>query len=61
MTSNKLERFRLKRARVMLSWVFAVLLSASPISILAHGGEDHGDQKPKSTANAKGIVSHSAR
>lgn len=26
-----------------------------------HGGEDHGDQKPKSTANAKGIVSHSAR
>ena len=27
----------------------------------AHGGEDHGEQKPKSTANAKGIVTHSAR
>ena len=32
-----------------------------PAAIRAHGGEDHGDQKPKTTANAKGIVSHSAR
>jgi len=32
-----------------------------PPAIRAHGGEDHGDQKPKTTANAKGIVSHSAR
>jgi cobalamin biosynthesis Mg chelatase CobN len=40
---------------------FGVLLSASPSYVLGHGGEDHGDQKPKSTANAKGIVSHSAR
>jgi hypothetical protein len=30
-------------------------------SVLAHGGEDHGEAKPKSTANAKGVVSHSAR
>ena len=33
----------------------------SPVAILAHGGEDHGDAKPKSTANAKGVVSHSTR
>ena len=25
------------------------------------GGEDHGDQKPKTTANAKGVISHSSR
>ena len=37
---------------------FLVLL---PTAIFAHGGEDHGDQKPKSTSNAKGVVSHSTR
>jgi len=33
----------------------------SPVSMLAHGGEDHGDAKPKTTANAKGVISHSSR
>ncbi len=33
----------------------------SPTAILAHGGEDHGDAKPKTTANAKGVISHSTR
>lgn len=32
-----------------------------PTIVLAHGGEDHGDQKPKTTANSKGITSHSSR
>lgn len=32
-----------------------------PSAILAHGGEDHGDQKPKTTSNAKGVISHSTR
>lgn len=32
-----------------------------PTAILAHGGEDHGDQKPKTTSNAKGVISHSTR
>lgn len=45
--------------------LFLVALIASttlfPAMVLGHGGEDHGDQKPKTTANAKGIVSHSAR
>lgn len=36
-------------------------LSLLPIESRAHGGEDHGDQKPKTTANAKGIISHSTR
>lgn len=38
--------------------MFSVFL---PIAAHAHGGEDHGGQKPKTTANAKGIISHSAR
>lgn len=33
----------------------------SPVAVLAHGGEDHGDQKPKTTANAKGVMSHATR
>ena len=37
---------------------FLVLL---PTAIFAHGGEDHGDQKPKTTSNAKGVISHSTR
>ncbi|HRK49359.1 MAG TPA: hypothetical protein PLN05_02865 [Pyrinomonadaceae bacterium] len=43
---------------VLGSILFTVV---SPVAILAHGGEDHGDAKPKSTANAKGVVSHSTR
>ncbi len=38
--------------------MFSVIL---PTALLAHGGEDHGDQKPKSTSNAKGVISHSTR
>lgn len=32
-----------------------------PISNFGHGGEDHGDQKPKITANEKGTVAHTTR
>mgnify|MGYP003389965111 CR=1 FL=1 len=31
------------------------------MAVFPHGGEDHGEQKPKTTANAKGVVSHSSR
>lgn len=47
--------------------IFLLLLafSAFPIignvQIFAHGGEDHGDEKPKTTANEKGTVSRIAR
>jgi hypothetical protein len=37
------------------------LASANSISVLAHGGEDHGDSKPKTTTGEKGTVSHTAR
>ena len=32
-----------------------------PSLAVAHGGEDHGDQKPAIVANTKGIVSHTVR
>jgi len=45
---------------------FALLLAVSVVlvnapQIFAHGGEDHGDAKPKSTANSSGTVSHASR
>ena len=42
-----------------LSIVGIIFLLLLPSAILGHGGEDHGDQKPKTTSNAKGVISHS--
>lgn len=41
---------------------FAVVWFLTNVSTAsAHGGEDHGEAKPKTTANDKGIVSHTTR
>lgn len=54
--SDQIARFF--AAFILGSVLFSVIL---PGTSLAHGGEDHGDQKPKSSANAKGVISHSTR
>lgn len=54
-------RAQIARPSCLLTIVGIVSSVFLPIASHAHGGEDHGDQKPKTTANAKGIVSHSAR
>ncbi|MBA3768940.1 MAG: hypothetical protein H0X08_00275 [Blastocatellia bacterium] len=54
-------RARIPRFPYLLTLLGITSLTLLAPEILAHGGEDHGDQKPKTTANAKGIVSHSAR
>ena len=54
-------RVQIVRFSCFLSLLGITSLALLPTAILAHGGEDHGEQKPKSTANAKGVVSHSAR
>jgi len=54
-------RARIPRFAYLLTLLGITSLTLLPPAIRAHGGEDHGDQKPKTTANAKGIVSHSAR
>lgn len=53
-----------KSSRVRFAIVVSVLLflvTGSSQIVSAHGGEDHGDQKPKTTSSAKGTVSHSTR
>lgn len=46
---------------IVLSMLFSVLLAGGATQILAHGGEDHGDSQPKTTADTKGVISHTAR
>ena len=53
---NQSTRFSLWSAILYISCLFLL-----PTALLAHGGEDHGDQKPKTTSNAKGVISHSTR
>lgn len=54
---------RSQSARSSLGWAILCISSLVllPTAVGAHGGEDHGDQKPKTTSNAKGIISHSTR
>ncbi len=41
--------------------LFLLLIFGNAAQIFAHGGEDHGDAKPKVSTTDKGIVSRSAR
>lgn len=41
--------------------VFLLLIFGNAAQIFAHGGEDHGDEKPKVATTEKGIVSRSTR
>lgn len=51
--------WRSLKAAILLSFAFSLLGIAS--QVFAHGGEDHGDAKPKVAATEKGIVSRSER
>lgn len=54
-------RAQIVRSACLLTIVGIISSILLPIAVQAHGGEDHGDQKPKTTANAKGVISHSSR
>lgn len=41
--------------------LLAIFLFGTVSTILAHGGEDHGDEKPKTETTGKGTVSRSSR
>lgn len=47
----------------LTAFIFALmfLISGNAAQIFAHGGEDHGDAKPKTQTTDKGTVSHSSR
>ncbi len=54
----------LKKVRkVIAGWLLTCLLLTigSTFHVFAHGGEDHGDSKPKTAVNDKGTVSHTSR
>jgi cobalt-zinc-cadmium efflux system membrane fusion protein len=54
-------RAQIARSTSFLTIVGIISSIFLPVAVQAHGGEDHGDAKPKTTANAKGVISHSSR
>jgi hypothetical protein len=59
---NKLIGIRnIRKQSSGLLLLIAFFISGSLPQVFAHGGEDHGESKPKTTADVKGIVSHTAR
>lgn len=42
-------------------FIFLSFFLAGGARVFAHGGEDHGDQKPKATTGEKGTITRSAR
>lgn len=61
MNTNFINRVK-KQKLVWALWLPLMLfLFGNAPEILAHGGEDHGDAKPKVAATEKGIVSRSAK
>ena len=55
---NNLNRRRLATA-LLLSLM--LIFGGTALPVLAHGGEDHGDEKPKTATTDKGTVSHTSR
>ncbi len=54
---------KFSKQRKLAAMVFSMILLAAgnPPQIFAHGGEDHSDQKPKTTESTKGTISHTTR
>jgi hypothetical protein len=50
-----------KKKFAIALFLLAFWLFGTSAQIFAHGGEDHGDQKPKATTSDKGTVTRSAR
>jgi len=51
----------LRKRKLAIGFLLIVLLAGNALQIFAHGGEDHGDEKPKTQTTEKGTVSHSSR
>lgn len=50
------------RKRILtIGLLLTVLFAGNALQIFAHGGEDHGDTKPKTETTDKGIISYSKR
>ena len=53
--------FKLRSVATALLLSFALGLFGNAAQVLAHGGEDHGEAKPKTETTGKGTVSHTTR
>ncbi|MGI8493947.1 MAG: hypothetical protein ACR2L1_01375 [Pyrinomonadaceae bacterium] len=53
--------FKLQSLSITLLMSAALLFFGNAAQVFAHGGEDHGDEKPKVATTTKGTVSHTAR
>jgi len=51
----------LKEKKLVVSLLILFLIAGNTLQVFAHGGEDHGDAKPKTQTTDKGTVSHSSR
>ncbi len=50
-----------KKSAIILLILTSILFFETDTPVFAHGGEDHGDQKPQATTGDKGAVTRSAR
>lgn len=55
------EKIKMQSLTMALLAAFALASSGGATRIFAHGGEDHGEAKPKTETTDKGTVSHTAR
>lgn len=53
--------FKLRSLATALLLAFTLGFLGTAVPVFAHGGEDHGDAKPKTETTDKGTVSHSSR
>jgi hypothetical protein len=51
----------LKNTKFAIVFLLLVLIAGGISQVFAHGGEDHGDAKPKTETSGAGTVSHSSR
>jgi len=52
----KIFHTNLKRLALAVAFFLIFALSGNALQIFAHGGEDHGDQKPKTETTGQGTV-----
>jgi hypothetical protein len=59
-----MKNFQAKLRRFGMAWVLFFLIFAflgNTAQIFAHGDEDHGDEKPKTTSGEQGTILHTTR
>lgn len=55
------QKFSKRRELAAMVFLMIIFGAGNLLQVFAHGDEDHGDQKPKTTESAKGTVSHTMR